>query len=305
MAGMAAAHMANAQVPMQFAYQGRLTDSNNVPIIGIVTCDFQIIKGGTDSDPTSGTPVYHETATVTTDVNGIFSHAIGRGTPMGGHTLIPADFGDSPSDAAMRYIQVGLVSSGETNILRPRTQVSSVAFSMNSALLAGRDWSSILDSGTDPEVNSINGRKIAKSSIPFDRMLPRQIAISRAGKRKNGDGDWVNIDACTVNIKSSGRPLFVGVIPELGADRTASAANVNGHPSIGLRIIRDDVVIAVASYSLLLAQKDKVILELDVGGLWTVDEPTIGDHTYQLQLWNGNEKTGTSINAVRLVAWEL
>lgn len=108
----------SAQVPLQFNYQGRLTDSNGVPVAGVVTADFAIVTGG---DATSGGLTGHleSAVSVTTDVSGIFSHVLGRSPSLIALTNLT-------EGTTSRWIQVAV--GGE--VLKPRQQILAVPYSL-------------------------------------------------------------------------------------------------------------------------------------------------------------------------------
>lgn len=109
--------IASAQVPLQFTYQGRLTDSNGVPVVGVVTADFAIVRGG---DAMSGGTTGHveNAVPVTTDVNGVFSHTLGTNAPINLNTFTDG--------IGSRWLQVSF--DGEP--LLPRQQLVSVPYAL-------------------------------------------------------------------------------------------------------------------------------------------------------------------------------
>lgn len=116
--------ISSAQAPLQFSYQGRLTDSNGVPVVGTTTAIFSVIRGGTAMAlPTAGVTNYAEEAPIVSDTSGIFSHLVGTGTALGGHTLDAADF---EGGSEQRYVEVRV--GGET--LLPRQPVVTVPYSI-------------------------------------------------------------------------------------------------------------------------------------------------------------------------------
>lgn len=108
-----------AQVPLQFSYQGRLTDDRGVPVTGAVTGVFRIIKGGDAMG--GGDEVFAETNnTVQLDANGVFSMMIGDGT---------ANFLAAVHDGTTSNRFIEAVINGETN--KPRQQLVAVPYAIH------------------------------------------------------------------------------------------------------------------------------------------------------------------------------
>lgn len=63
-----------APVAGAFTYQGRLTDTSDVPIVGVQAMEFEILN------PAGTCLLYRETKSVTTDSRGVFATTIGSGT---------------------------------------------------------------------------------------------------------------------------------------------------------------------------------------------------------------------------------
>lgn len=115
-------HAVFAQAPLQFTYQGRLTNSNGVPVATSVTGIFQVVKGGdaTSAIVLPALVVHSETNVITPDVNGTFSHVLGTqpGTPI---TLSAIADGNTS-----RWISVSLDDAE----LLPRQQIVSVPYAI-------------------------------------------------------------------------------------------------------------------------------------------------------------------------------
>lgn len=127
----------SAQVPFQFAYQGRLTDSNGVPVVGVVTADFAIVKGG--SATSDGVTNHLESGvSVTTDVNGVFSHVLGVSP-----TIDLADLADGSADA--RYLQATV--GGQA--LLPRQQMLAVPYAAVAGAAVGSGANILINGGLD------------------------------------------------------------------------------------------------------------------------------------------------------------
>jgi len=210
----------SAQVPMQFAYQGRLTDSNNVPVTGVVTCDFQVIKGGTDSDPASGTPVYHETAPVTTDVNGFFSHVLGQST----NKIGLSSFGP---DGSARHLEVSI-----GGVTFTRRQIVSVPFAMAATSIRRPSFSA--SSKTRQTTKDATVLDFSRAFDPDDLFDGRTFTAPRSGvyfftssisfeSKTSGQSDDIGIQ---FRIQKNPRPVDYGRLV-CNPDRDAGRKNGN------------------------------------------------------------------------------
>lgn len=133
-----------AQVPLQFTYQGRLTDDSGVPVTGAVTGTFHIIKGGDELG--GGHPVFSETHTnMHLDANGTFSVVIGSISNI----PITAIADGSISN---RYLEA--VINNETN--RPRQQLVAVPYSITSLKNLEQTITARYTTGSTPQTISHN-----------------------------------------------------------------------------------------------------------------------------------------------------
>ncbi len=107
--------------PEMMNYQGQLTDTSGMPITTPQTVFFSLWKGGDESTANSGAELFRESATVTPNATGIFSHQIGTGTVEA--SLDPSDFRVSEPI----FLQVAVGSVG--GVLLPRSRIVSVGFS--------------------------------------------------------------------------------------------------------------------------------------------------------------------------------
>ena len=144
--------------PTLLNFQGRLTNAGGAPVTAPTAVRFTMYQGGSATEnPSTGTMVYQEDATVTPDGNGVFSTVIGRGTPVGGQTLTPSDFN---TNGLPLYIEMSIGGS----VLLPRTQVISAGFAVESSRLGGLSAQDIIgQSGGNAFANAVvrNGAGIA------------------------------------------------------------------------------------------------------------------------------------------------
>jgi hypothetical protein len=115
---------ANAQTPQAINYQGVARDNNgNVIATHLVALRLSILSGST-----SGSTVYVETHSKTTDANGLFSLQIGQGTSITG-TFSSITWGSNSY-----YLKVEIDPAGGTNYqLAGITQFSAVPYALNAA----------------------------------------------------------------------------------------------------------------------------------------------------------------------------
>ncbi len=148
-----------SQVPLQFTYQGRLTDADGVPVTTAVTGVFQIIRGGDGMSPVlPPTVVVHaETNVVTPDVNGAFSQLLGAQPGIPISLMAIADGVES------RWISV---SFGGVELL-PRQQLVSVPYAIQA--IAGVPPGTILPYGgtnAPPGFLMCDGQDYQRSAYP-------------------------------------------------------------------------------------------------------------------------------------------
>ncbi|MFB0519583.1 MAG: hypothetical protein ACETWC_09935, partial [Acidobacteriota bacterium] len=123
-----------AQVPQLLNYQGRLTDDKGIPIITTTTLMFSLHQGGDAATAGSGTLCYQEDASVTPDINGVFSHLIGTGTVISG-ALDATVF----QTAEPVFLEITIDPAGANETLLPRKQIVTVGYSFKSELADDAD----------------------------------------------------------------------------------------------------------------------------------------------------------------------
>jgi len=160
-------------LPRLLPFQARLSDGSGKPYPdGSTILLFQVF-----SEPTGGTLLWAGETHRVTVTGGIVNVVLGTKNPL------PLNYPDDsrPFFAGTLYLQVIPDTNADTKItpedspILPRQSIIPVLFatesavsrtSMDSAKLAGHDWSAILaDGATDPVLGSINGARLAKGSI--------------------------------------------------------------------------------------------------------------------------------------------
>jgi hypothetical protein len=164
--------------PLSFTYQGRLLDSNGVPITAPTTVGFSIWRGGTVGAADSGTMIHREATVVTPDSTGIFTHLVGTGT-----STFVLDDEDFQTGTAL-FLQVNVPDGGQPLI--PRAQIVSVPYALVARTLdRGQEvipvpiltGGVLFGAGIDPtEVNpdvhglrldDLNNRVVADATVPL------------------------------------------------------------------------------------------------------------------------------------------
>lgn len=107
---------AMAQAPNTITYQGKLTDDSGRPITVATDVIFAIYSGST-----GGTPLYTTTLSITPDINGIFTVALG---PIAASVF----------DGSARYLGITVGSDAE---MTPRQLLASTPYSFNANNVPG------------------------------------------------------------------------------------------------------------------------------------------------------------------------
>lgn len=111
----------------------------------------------------------------------------------------------------------------------------------------------------------------------------------------------------TVNITTTGRPVFVGLI----SDGSGNVSNILINPTAGTTVIRTFFlfvrgVTAVSEQELghvVNTSGSSQAIRAPVSSLWHIDAPAAGTYTYKLQIRNAAD-TGVGINYAKLIAYE-
>lgn len=133
-----------AQVPQAIPYQAVARDSSGAVIANqLISLQFSI-HDVTDT----GTVVYQETQTVSTNSLGLFSVSLGEGVPVSGV------FSSIPWATGAKFLEVGMDANGGSNYLSMgTTKLNSVPYALYAENSNG--WTTTGNAGTDPMVNSL------------------------------------------------------------------------------------------------------------------------------------------------------
>lgn len=122
---------ASGDIPKKINYQGKVTDSSDLPLVGSHSIVFSIYEAAD-----GGLPIWSETTTVEADSSGVFSAVLGSVNP------IEATF------AGARWLEVAI----DGQVLKPRRELVSVPYAYqasNANMLGGLGPEAFADSSVD------------------------------------------------------------------------------------------------------------------------------------------------------------
>lgn len=144
------------------------------------------------------------------------------------------------------------------------------------------------------------GGNLQSSKFSFSSVIPT-----------GGLGTW--IDVVSVEITTSGKPVFVGVVPEVedttkdidGFTVRLSAVAPYPAPSWQIWIIRDSLFRVEAFQPVVGVQYPFAGVDAEIPfNLFSIDTPPAGKHTYQIRI-KGNSPGSLEIKQARIVVYEL
>jgi hypothetical protein len=122
---------ASGDIPKKINYQGKVTDSSGLPLVGSHSIVFGIYEAAD-----GGSPIWSETTTVEADSSGVFSALLGSVNPV------------EVSFAATRWLEVTI----DGQVLKPRRELVSMPYAYqasNADALGGRPAEAFADSSVD------------------------------------------------------------------------------------------------------------------------------------------------------------
>ncbi len=154
-----------------------------------------------------------------------------------------------PVDTANRAISMAFTNSprfleikvGTNAPILPRQQILSAPFAFNSSKLAGKDWSSILVAGNDPETNFIRGSAVQPQGITtahlspdlaIDALIPPGTVIAWASNI--GPKGWYHCNGARIS-RTEDRRLFEVIGTIHGAGDGSSTFNLPDYRGLFLR----------------------------------------------------------------------
>jgi hypothetical protein len=321
MLGLAAAAQS---VPSLINYQGRLTGQTGASLTaGTYTLQFRIW----DSPTLAATNdlIWGQQQNVTVQSNGVFNVLLGSpgGSPIPGATPavnnLAYAFQSSNVFLGLTVAVSNGVSLASPAEILPRQQLLSVPFAFMAATAATAATATNASVAASVVPGAITGvslaqgavqtANIAAGAVSWTNLAPRQAGASvGAGGVAVSQSCGNNVTAnLAVTIATSGRPVFVGLMP----DSSGSTAYVYASsPSQGAgfgwtaSIARDSTAIGTlgVSMSAYYPWATDVAEEMPVTTIQTIDFPPAGSHTYSLR-FAGSGLGG--VNNCVLVAFEL
>ena len=224
-----------AQSPEGFKYQAVMRDATNTILTNQpVGIELTILQGGA-----SGTPVYTETFSVTTNAYGLINVEIGSGVTLDDFALI--DWANGPY-----FIETGLDATGGTNYqLMGTSQFLSVPYALhaktveiesqditltgtNLSITGGStvDLSVLQDGVNDADADPNNEiQSLSLSGTDLTISGGNTVTLPSGGAADNWGSDVVNSDASLVGDGTVGNPLSVS--GDLTDDQNLSLAGTN------------------------------------------------------------------------------
>lgn len=122
----------------------------------------------------------------------------------------------------------------------------------------------------------------------------------------NTTSSYTDVGSCMVSIVTSGRPVFVGLMPDGNGSTGAQIKidEVSATADGAFKLLRDGSTIAILNMGVGAISVGQVNVTLPVGCIWYIDTPTAGTYLYKLQQAAGGGST-ISVQAAKLVAYEL
>jgi len=281
-------------------YQGRLTDQNGATLVGgVYGIQFRIWDSPTAfnaSDLIWG----QQYANLVVQSNGVFSVILGS---PGGSAIA----GTSPAVNSLAYafgssnvflgvtiaVSNGVALTSPSEIL-PRQQLLSVPFAFTAAN-AGTAASAAVASTVLP--GSITTASLATNSVTLTNLAPRVVgsSVSLGGfaiSASSGNyftaatGDVPNL---AVTITTSGRPVFVGLIPDGSANLgSIVCTRQNASTDLVAAFIRDSNLISYHYQANQVQGGQTDYFDLPPGCYYYLDSAPPGVHTYTFRLFAGN-----------------
>lgn len=222
--------LAAASPPSVLSFQGRLTNSSDVPITALTTIVFKIY-----SVETGGSALWTSKSWgVIPDQNGIFSVCLGNQTIADdclingvADTSLPATlFTDNPA------LYLGVTAGGDSE-MTPRQRIASVSYALNSDALEGFHGSQSPGADQVPILNGSGNLMFAAAAIVGTGSGNLQFQTSSNYIDASGNmtlagtlavnGDSITADGATLTINAAG---YVDVQDNLTADELRSQGNI-------------------------------------------------------------------------------
>jgi hypothetical protein len=117
---------------------------------------------------------------------------------------------------------------------------------------------------------------------------------------------FVDVTNLSATLTTSGRPVYVGLIPDGTTAVSVLSASIGSGTSIAgvFKIFRGATLVAQTEIGAGGASGALAVYE-PVGSLWAVDFPAAGTYTYKLQAESSSASVTTSVSNAKLIAYEI
>jgi hypothetical protein len=173
---------------------------------------------------------------------------------------------------------------------------STLAISSNQLIIknSGVSTAKIADGAVTQAKRASLGQQLSSSSSTFSSTSASETSVTNL----------------SVSITTTGRPVFVGLIPDGSTSNSmlqVSATAAGGGGVIGsFYVYRDSTLVGVTS-ARAFQGTNPMTVDVPVGSLWSIDAPSSGTYTYavkaKLSTTSGNPSL--SVQYAKLIAYEL
>jgi hypothetical protein len=163
---------------------------------------------------------------------------------------------------------------------------------------------------------------VADGTLSHKKLAPRDLATSgtiaaignvaqgvMASSTVNFSGSTYDTAGITADLRTTGRPVFVGLTPKVPAGTSlVGSITTSGSPTNGSvlswRLLRSGTEIAAGEFNYADSGANASrSLTLPAGVIWAIDTPAAGTYSYDLQI--NAQGYSAQLKNVRLVAFEL
>ncbi len=131
--------------------------------------------------------------------------------------------------------------------------------------------------------------------------LGQQVSSSSSTFSHSGDTNLTAVTNLSVSLTTTGRPVFVGLIPDGTNSAYIQHSNLNGAK---ITLYRDSTEIANSTASVNLGGTAQS-MTIPVSSIYTIDVPGAATYTYTCKVQLIVNTTGISVYYAKLVAYEL
>jgi len=297
-------------VPPLINYQGRLTDQSGAPLTaGLYGIQFRLW----DSPLASGTNDLiwgQQFSNLAVQSNGVFSVILGSpgGSAIQGATPAVNNLAYAFASSNVFLGVTVTVSNGAAVVspseILPRQQLLSVPFALSAATAGSAINASNATIAAMVVPGSISSQSLAIGAVTLTNLATRiigpSVGVGGIGLSPSCGSD--NVLALSLNLTTSGRPVFVSLIPDSTVNQSYIGVQCNAGQTIGyVNILRDGSIIAT---SMLLCNANAVSTPPAVAT--TIDFAPPGPHSYSVTIvpLAGSANNKMYVYYSKLVAFE-